>query len=144
MTWIPFVAAAERQRDRREHKNQIRVRPETREYAHDVMVFTTLRAVESGAAEVLAYFRFRWQIKLVFKRLKSLLAVGHLPKHDERCSRAWLYGKLLVAAADAKAGTPRFVLFPLGLRTGISRPRAVGGGVSIRAGIRCNRPSLRK
>jgi hypothetical protein len=96
------IAAAERQLDRREHKNQIRVRPETREYAHYVMVFTTVRAVELGAAEVLEYYRFRWQIELVFKRLKSLLALGHLPKHDERSSRAWLYGKLLVALLTQK------------------------------------------
>ena len=96
------IAAAERQLDRREHKNQIRVRPETREYAHYVLVFTTLLAVELGAAEVLEYYRFRWQIELVFKRLKSLLAVGHLPKHDERSSRAWLYGKLLVALLTQK------------------------------------------
>jgi hypothetical protein len=96
------IATAERQLDWREHKNQIRVRPETREYAHYVLVFTTLLAMELGAAEVLEYYRFRWQIELVFKRLKSLLAVGHLPKHDERSSRAWLYGKLLVALLTQK------------------------------------------
>ncbi len=96
------IAAAERQLDRREHKNQIRVRPETREYAHYVIVFTTLRALEMGAAQVLEYYRYRWQIELVFKRLKSLLAVGHLPKHDERSSRAWLHGKLLVALLSQK------------------------------------------
>jgi len=39
----------------------------------------------------------RWQIELVFKRLKSVAQLGHLPKHDDRSSRAWLYGKLLVA-----------------------------------------------
>jgi hypothetical protein len=38
----------------------------------------------------------------VFKRLKSLLAVGHLPKHDARSARAWLYGKLLVALLTQK------------------------------------------
>jgi len=96
------IAAAERQLDRREHKNQIRVRPETREYGHYVMVFTTLPATEMSAAEVLEHYRFRWQIELVFKRLKSLLALGHLPKHDARSSRAWLYGKLLVALLTQK------------------------------------------
>jgi IS4 transposase len=29
-----------------------------------------------------------WQIELVFKRLKSLVQLGHLPKHDDRSSRA--------------------------------------------------------
>ncbi len=96
------IAAAERQLDRREQKQQIRVRPETREYAHYVMVFTTLRVPEMGAPQVLEYYRFRWQIELVFKRLKSLLAIGHLPKHDARSSRAWWHGKLLVALLTQK------------------------------------------
>ena len=36
------------------------------------------------------------------KRLKSILAIGHLPKHDDQGSRAWLYGKLLVALLTQK------------------------------------------
>ncbi|MGA9209882.1 MAG: IS4 family transposase [Terriglobales bacterium] len=96
------IAAAQRQLDRREPKNQIRVRPETREYGHYVMVFTTLPATEMSAAEVLEHYRLRWQMELGFKRLKSLLALGHLPQHDARSSRAWLYGKLLVALLTQK------------------------------------------
>ncbi len=127
------IAAAERQLDRREHKNQIRVRPETREYAHYVLVFTTLRAVELGAAEVLEYYRFRGQIELVFKRLKSLLAVGHLPKHDERSSRAWLYGKLLVALLTQKLVRLGSTLSPWGYELGSAGQGQSVAGVSIRA-----------
>ena len=36
------------------------------------------------------------------KRLKSLVQLGHLPKHDDRSSRAWLHGKLLVALLTQK------------------------------------------
>ena len=32
----------------------------------------------------------------MFKRFKSLAALGHLPKHDERSAKSWLYGKLFV------------------------------------------------
>jgi len=39
----------------------------------------------------------RWQIELVFKRLKSLMGLGHLRKTDVEGARAWLHGKLLVA-----------------------------------------------
>ncbi len=46
--------------------------------------------------------RMRWQIELVFKRLKSLAQLGHVPKHDDRSSRAWLYGKLLVTLLAQK------------------------------------------
>ena len=66
------------------------------------MVFTTLPASQMATAEVLETYRFRWQIELVFKRLKSLLAVGHLPKYDEQSSRAWLYAKLFVALLTQK------------------------------------------
>jgi Transposase DDE domain len=44
----------------------------------------------------------RWQIELVFKRLKSLAQLGHVPKYDDRSSRAWVYGKLLVALLTQK------------------------------------------
>jgi IS4 transposase len=50
----------------------------------------------------LEWYRVRWQIELVFKRMKSLAQLGHLPKHDEQSARAWLYGKLLVALLGQK------------------------------------------
>ncbi len=40
--------------------------------------------------------------QLVFKRLKSLAQLGHVPKHEGRSSRAWLYGKLLVTLLAQK------------------------------------------
>ena len=44
----------------------------------------------------------RWQIELVFKRLKGLVQLGNVPKHDDRSSRAWIYGKLLVVLLTPK------------------------------------------
>ncbi|MDL2317451.1 hypothetical protein LJC59_10365, partial [Desulfovibrio sp. OttesenSCG-928-A18] len=74
---------------------------------------TALTARDIGVCEVCANFKHSsiclsrgkhygnipsaWQIELVFKRLKSLLGVGHLRKQDEDSSRAWLQGKLFVA-----------------------------------------------
>ena len=40
--------------------------------------------------------------QLVFKRLKTLAQLGHLPKHDRHSSCAWLYGKLCVALLTQK------------------------------------------
>jgi len=77
-------------------------KPETLEYAHYVMVFTTLPAEQFSSDEILEWYRVRWQIELVFKRMKSLAQLGHLPKHDEQSARAWLYGKLLVALLGQK------------------------------------------
>ena len=117
------IAAAERRITKHAQKHGIRVRPETREYAHYVMVFTTLVEAEMGRAEVLEYYRFRWQIELVFKRLKSLLAVGHLPKHDARSSRAWLYGKLIVALLTQKLVRLGSSISPWGYELGATPTR---------------------
>jgi hypothetical protein len=75
-------------------------RPQTLEFAKYVIVFTTRPS--GSTADVLRSYRMRWQIELVFKQLKSLAQLGHLPKHDERSSRAWLYGKLLVTLLAQK------------------------------------------
>lgn len=74
----------------------------TLEYANYVLVFTTLPAAEFSTAEVLRWYRLRWQVELVFKRMKTIAQLGCLPKHDDRSSRAWLYGKLLVALLGQK------------------------------------------
>ena len=71
--------------------------PQTLEYAEYVSVFTTVTRRHLRAADVLELYRARWQIELVFKRLKSIIGVGHLPKRNEESCIAWLYGKMLVA-----------------------------------------------
>ena len=92
------AAKQARKRARREARRQgSTVRPETLAYANYVIVFTTFCEESFSAGEVLEWYRLRWQVELVFKRLKSLARLGHLPKHDDDSARAWLYGKLLVA-----------------------------------------------
>ena len=92
------AAARARKRARREAKRQgSEVKPATLAYADYVIVFTTFCERSFGAGEVLEWYRLRWQVELVFKRLKSLARLGHLPKHGDDSARAWLYGKLLVA-----------------------------------------------
>lgn len=69
----------------------------TLEAAGYIFVFTTLTREQLSAGQVLEMYRGRWQIELVFKRLKSIIALGHLRKRDDAAARAWLQGKLLVA-----------------------------------------------
>jgi SRSO17 transposase len=73
------------------------LRAKTVEAAGYVIVLTTLPAQVLSAEQVLEMYRGRWQIELVFKRLKSILGLGHLPKHDPEGARGWLHGKLFVA-----------------------------------------------
>lgn len=93
------AAAAQRARQRVRRESQRgghQVRAETLEAAEYVFVFTTLAAAVAAPA-VMELYRGRWQIELAFKRLKSLVQLGHLKKHDPLAARAWLQGKLLVA-----------------------------------------------
>jgi len=81
-------------------KKQRNVQPQTLEAAGYVIVVTTL--TEPSAAAIMEFYRRRWQIELAFKRLKSLLQLGHLKKIDKDGARAWLQGKLLVACLIEK------------------------------------------
>lgn len=72
-------------------------KPETYEYAKYVIVFTNYPKEDFSPFEILEWYRLRWQVEVTFKRFKSLAQLGHLPKHDDESSKAWLYGKLFVA-----------------------------------------------
>jgi hypothetical protein len=96
------AARARRRIHRKEQQGGRKPRPETLQYASYVMVFTTVPASRLSTAEVLEWYRVRWQIELVFKRLKTLAELGALPKHDDQSARAWLYGKLLIALLGQK------------------------------------------
>ena len=77
-------------------------REETLRYARYVILFTTFPAKQFSENDILEWYRLRWQVELVFKRFKSLAQLGHLPKADEESSKAWLYGKLMVALLTEK------------------------------------------
>lgn len=88
---------ARKQVIRRGQKNGVKVKPGTLEAAGYIFVFTTVKRVHLGPKNVLEMYRGRWQIELVFKRLKSILDLGHLRKTDEQAAKSWIQGKLLVA-----------------------------------------------
>lgn len=77
-------------------KKQRKIYPETIELHRYIILVTSLPADASGV-RILELYRARWQIEIAFKRLKSILGLGHLPKKDEASCRAWLHGKLFVA-----------------------------------------------
>lgn len=79
-----------------------RVQPTALRFAECVSVFTTFPEPPSSAADVLAWYRLRWQVESVFKRFRSLAQLSHVPKHDDDSAKAWLYGKLLVALLTGK------------------------------------------
>jgi transposase len=74
-----------------------KLRVQTLEYAEYVILFTTVNRHNLKSEDVLQLYRGRWQIELAFKRLKSIIGIGHLPKYDPDSCIAWLYGKMMVA-----------------------------------------------
>jgi hypothetical protein len=87
---------------RKASKRGSELQPQTLIYAEYVMVLTTFPQQEFPAAVILQWYRFRWQIELVFKRFKQIAQLGHLPKQDPASAKAWLYGKLFVALLTDK------------------------------------------
>ena len=72
-----------------------RLQPETLEMTRFVVVLTSLPWPEYSTADVLELYRARWQVELAFKRMKSLMQVGHVPKKNDASARAWIEAKLL-------------------------------------------------
>lgn len=104
--------AARRRVRRRAQKTGHVIKPATLEAAGYFLVWTNVPASELANSAALELYRSRWQIELAFKRSKTLLGLGQLPKHNDDSSRAWLHGKLLVALlverliAEAEAFSP--------------------------------------
>lgn len=79
-------------------QKQRKVKPETLFFAEYILILTTVPEGELSTAGVLEIYRARWQIELVFKRLKSILGLGHIPKKkDSEGALSWIHGKLFVA-----------------------------------------------
>jgi hypothetical protein len=103
-------ARARAQVVRRASRKGHETKPETLEAARFVALFTTVSPPCPSLSEAFDVYRFRWQIELAFKRLKSLTGFGHLPKYEEASCRAWLYGKLFVGLLAESMS--RFSFFP--------------------------------
>jgi len=107
-----------REIEKEARKKKRAVKPGTLEYAKYVMVLTTLPADVLGTREVLETYRGRWQVELAFKRLKSLIECGSVPKSDPCTALAWMQGKLLEALLVEKLLEEAGVFSPWGHRMG--------------------------
>lgn len=96
------IKLAHKKLKRQAQKKGHSLKPETLEYAKYVIVFTNYPEDAFSDVEVLDWYRIRWQVELIFKRFKSIAQLGHLPKHSDESSKAWLYGKLFVALLTEK------------------------------------------
>jgi hypothetical protein len=79
--------------------------PRSLEAANYILLLTSLPTDAFSTADVLALYRFRWQIELAFKRMKSLAGLDELPAKKPELARAWIYARLIaVLMAEQSAG----------------------------------------
>ena len=71
-------------------------------------------------------YRCRWQIELAFKRLKTLLGAGHVPKTDDQSARAWMQAKLLTALLVERLLLEAKIFSPWGYPLRALEPLAAG------------------
>lgn len=80
----------------KESKKQIKISKETK-FSHNYFFVVTSFDESFSAEEILALYRLRWQVEMVFKRLKSVLDLGSMPTKTEASSKVWLNCKMLIA-----------------------------------------------
>jgi hypothetical protein len=97
IAWIPARAIAGRTRE-----------------CQVIWVLTTVSQKLLSTAAVLELYRFRWQIELLFKRLKSLLHLDTLPSRQGPTAKSWMLARLLAAALAQQLVQPSGPLSPWG------------------------------
>lgn len=86
-----------------------------------IWVLTTLPEAQASDGQILELYRLRWQVELLFKRLKSLLHFDNLPSRQGPTARSWMLARLLAAALAQKLVDPSGALSPWGYKVGYRR-----------------------
>jgi Transposase DDE domain len=86
-----------------------------------IWVLTTLPEAKASSGQILELYRLRWQVELLFKRLKSLLHLDNLPSRQGPTARSWMLARLLAAALAQKLVDPSGALSPWGYEVGHRR-----------------------
>jgi Transposase DDE domain len=79
-----------------------------------IWILTTLDPAELPASAALALYRLRWQIELLFKKLKSLLHLDTLPSRQGPTAKSWMLARLIAAALAQRLLQPSGPLSPWG------------------------------
>ena len=95
--WIPARAVAARTRA-----------------AEVIWILTTLDAYQMPGIAVMGLYRLRWQIALLFKRLKSLLHLDTLPSREGPTAKSWMLARLIAAGLAQRLVQPSGPLSPWG------------------------------
>ncbi len=99
--------------------------PRSIEAAKYILLLTSLPAATFPPADILALYRFRWQIELAFKRFKSLAGLDMLPAKKPELARAWIYARLIVAIIAEQIAGQVPDSFPSGPDNATGKPIAL-------------------
>jgi len=80
---------------------------------------------------MLQLYRCRWQIELAFKRMKSIMGLGHLPQKDLESCRAWLHGKLFTSLLVERIIGAAKTFPPWGYELDTPPEQVAGNGVHV-------------
>ena len=105
-----FILRTQKELQKQQSKKQFKMSDKTKVFNEYIVVVTSLNK-NVTSEEVLELYRYRWQVELYFKRLKSILDYGELPKKKEESIFAWLNGKLMIALLIEKV-ISRVSFFP--------------------------------
>jgi hypothetical protein len=86
-----------------------------------IWILTTLNASQLPATAVMGMYRLRWQIELLFKRLKSLLHLDTLPSREGPTAKSWMLARLIAAGLAQRLVQPSGPLSPWGYQLRSSR-----------------------
>jgi hypothetical protein len=64
---------------------------------NNYIVLVTMLPSTISAGQILELYRWRWQVEICFKRLKSIMDFGDLPKRRSESVFTWLNGKIMIA-----------------------------------------------
>ena len=98
-------------------------------YNRYIVVISNL-PFEITAEQILELYRMRWQIELVFMRLKSILKYDEIQTKSDGTSRAWLHCKLLMSAICEVYVQRGAVFSPSGEIAGEELPALIMAGIT--------------
>jgi hypothetical protein len=111
----PAAARQARRRQRRKaQKAGRRLTAPTRAVAGWILVITTLEAATWSTAAVLALYRARWQVELVFKRMKQLLRLNQIRSTNLTSVEATVRALLIAWALHEETVVTLRTLLPTG------------------------------
>jgi hypothetical protein len=107
------VAASRKRKKRKAQKAGRRITSQTLQLAAWLLLITTLSA-DWSASEVLRLYQARWQIELVFKRLKQLLRVAALRCQERSAVEATVRALMVAWALQEQVAAEVRALLPSG------------------------------